>query len=210
MARNSNDPYGARPIMQGSGGAYGRTETYSLPVGYAKDVMVGDLVKLNGSATLDGRMPSVQLYEQGDTADILGVVVGFAVDTDQKYEQGSAGHGYFVDTPILTHYKASTASPHYVKVVTDPDVLLKMRVGNGLLVAGDMGSNADLTARTARRGAYPLPGFMVDAATKGASADLPVRLVRFSDEQDNDPTTEYAEVWVRINKHVRRTAKEGV
>jgi len=210
VARNSNDPYGARPVMQGSGGAYARTETFSLPVGYGKDVMPGDFVKFDGSSTLDGRMPTVVLYEQGDADDIAGVVVGFAVDTKQEYEQGSTGHGYFVDNPILTYYAANSAAPHYVKVVTDPDVLLKMRVGNGLIVPGDIGLNADVTARTPRKGAYPIPGFMVDAATKGTSADLPLKLVRFSDETENDPTHEFAEIWVTINKHARRAAKEGV
>jgi hypothetical protein len=208
MVANINDKYGVRPVVQNGGGEYARMETFALPVGYAKDVMVGDLVKKTGNAAQGGKVPMVAVWEQGDAEEIVGVVSGF--DVDQQGADNS--QGLFVDAPSLKHYvkNSNTAGQYYVLVITDPDVLLTCRIDNGTLVAGDIGLNIGLTARVPRTGAYPQPGFSADAASKAAIKTLPLRIERISAEVGNDPAAAFAEIHCSINLHARRAAKAGV
>ena len=208
MVMNVNEPYGAAPVTHTAGSSNLRADVFSIPRPYVESLVPGDLVKLSGEGHRDGKVAEINLWEQSDPEDILGVLLGFSADYALQDDNGN--HGLFTDSALKKYYPANTDEQWYANVITDPDCLLKMRVTSGAFTPAMVGLNVDVTARAPRLNAYPVPGFGLDMGTAAAAAALPLTIVRASDEIGNVPTDPFAEIFVRINRHARRVAKAGI
>lgn len=182
---NTSRISGFRPVRY-KGGApyYGAANWYTIPSSDGTAVYVGDVVKLAGSASADGSLPTVQLASAGDT--VLGVVVGFAPNRDNLNIGGS--------------YRAALTSRD-VLVCDDPNVLFEVEVSNGTPAAADVGLNFNHATgspdtATARSGAY------ADMGTKAATSTLTFTFYAFVARLDNEVGAS-AKILAYINKHQR-------
>lgn len=163
---------------------------YFIPSTDGTAVFVGDLVKLEGTGdtvAAGGLGKGVRSVIQAAAGNaVVGVVVGFKVDPLN------------LNTP---QYRAANTG-RYVLVADDPEALFEVQedaVGGALAVA-DVGLNADFIVGAGST-ATGASGMQLDTDTKLASATLPLKIMEFSQRQDNEPGQANAKVIVKLNNH---------
>lgn len=185
---NTNTPVGLKPLREaGSGVHNGGLNMYYHPASDATALYIGDPVVKSGSADAAGVPGCVRAAAAGP---ITGVVQGFVPDGVTN----TAGYG-----------AASTA--FYVLVDDDPDAIFEIQDNTGI-AAADVGLNASMTL--AAGNAYSKrSGVTLDAATKAATATLPLKIVGLSLRPGNDFGA-YNKLLVKINNHTEANASAGV
>ena len=188
---NANSPFGLIPKMYANGSPWtGKFNWYSIPVGNATALFIGDAVKLASSATADGKYPDIVKADDGDATFLVGVVIGFATNPEL---------GFDIDVPARKHCPVSTAM--YAAVVDDPDVIFEIQEDSAgaATVVTSIGENADIVYATGST-TTGVSGTMLDSSDhKTATAQL--RILRLVDRPDN-ALGNYAKWLVKINEHV--------
>jgi hypothetical protein len=185
---------GFRPVKMITGAPYnGAANLYFVAAANSDVIMIGDVVKFEGSSRDPSGAPTVARHAGGATEAALGVVV------DIIY----TGVGDVANVPPVTSldvpiYRAASTN-RYLKVVDDPNVVFRAQA-NGAVVVGDVGQNAeiDVTAGSTTSGSS---GMSVDIANKGTTATLPLKIVGFPNDPNNVVGDTYFDVYVTINNH---------
>lgn len=183
---NTSRVTGFRPVSHLNGSPYtGQVRKYAFLAADGTAAAVGDLVKLSGTASVDG-YPSIAQAAAGNTC--VGVIVGFAADPTN------------LNLPANVYRTASTLR---IALVADaPDLVMEAQedaVGGALAIT-NIGQNVDfiVAAPSSTTGAS---GMQVDSSTAATTSTLPLRLVGFADRSDNEIGSANAKVLVAFNVH---------
>lgn len=195
---------GLRPHSYANGAKFnGAVTEYFIPSTNAVNTFIGDVVVADstGDTAAAGGLgkgvrsvvPQTAASGAGDVR-YVGVIVGFKVDP----------------TNLNTQYRAASTG-RYVLVADDPAIIFEVQedaVGGALAVA-DVGLNADIIV-AAGNTTTGTSGLQLDTSTKAVTATLPLRIVGFSQRQDNEPGVANAKVLVKINTHASDSTVAGV
>ena len=190
---NVNSPFGLRPVGYFNGSPWnGKANWYYIPVGNASSIFIGDLVTMDGTATADGKYPTIKRTAAADIT-IVGVVIGFAKTPEL---------GFDIDVPTRNYCPLSTAM--YALVVDDPNVIFEVQEDSvaGSIPVTAVGNNADIVA-TAGSTTTGLSGMVLDSSDVVTTAQQ-LRILRLADRPDN-ALGNYAKWLVMINEHIYRT-----
>ena len=185
---------GFTPVKHLNGSPYnGAANLYFLAAANADVVMVGDVVKIEGSSRDPSGAPTVARHAGGATEAAVGVVTAILF----------SGVGDVQNVPPVTdldvpiYRRASTN--RYVLVADDPTIVFEAQTTAALLAA-DVGLNAevDVTAGSTTSGAS---GMAIDMAAKATTATLPLKIVGFPNRPDNQLSDTYTRAYVVINNH---------
>lgn len=195
---NTSRVRGARPVKHLTGAPYnGQANKYSALSSDSSVIMVGDFVQLDSTDSANtGVYPAVKRLAAGDStaANIIGAVVGMSIDPTN------------LNTP---QYRA--ASTARVLFVSDaPDIVYEIQedaVG-GALATTSIGLNAaiDLTAGSTTTGSS---GMQLDTSTAATTSALPLKIVGFTDSEDNEAGSANAKVLVTVNNSLYRGGQVG-
>ena len=185
---------GFKPVKSINGSPYtGQANVYFVPSSDSTVIMVGDLVKLLGSARDATGVPTVTRAAASDP--VVGVVVGILF----------SGVGDVQNVPPVTdlntpvYRRASTE--RYLLVADDPNLILEGQLSAaGSYTAADMSLNTNFRA-TAGSTTSGASGFDVDISTKATTATLPLKLVGVPNRPDNNVGDSFLNVYVLINNH---------
>ncbi len=171
---NSDIPSGFKPVKHLLGGSWsGKANVYYIPATDSTAMFVGDAVKSAGSASTDGKYPTVAQAAAGDI--IRGVIIGFGEDPHVMIKP---------DSPHAKYRLASTAM--YCLVVDDPYVIFEIQEDSagGSIAITAVGNSADIVVgsgnTTTGKSAMEL-----DSSDVGAKA-AQCRLLRIVDREDNE------------------------
>jgi hypothetical protein len=176
---NTSRINGFRVIGGTAGSPYtGKTRLFYV-ASAADEILVGDIVKLSGSADADG-VPGADLCGASDVP--VGVVVGVLnskLDPSGKMTTGSVN----LDLPTIAQIAASGSG--YLLVNVDPNVEMEVEVSNGQFAVTDIGLNASHAngARTASTTTSPA---YIDGGTEAVTSTLNFNLRGFVRRPDNE------------------------
>jgi len=190
---NQDSPSGLKPVKHLNGNPWnGVANMYSIPVGNAAAIFIGDAVVSEGSADATGKYPSIAGYVSGG-GNLRGVVIGFS---DQPFMA--------FDTSDLDRKYCPATTAMYALVVDDPDVIFEIQENNagGDLAATEVGGNADI-AVTAGNTASGISGMELDSSGTGTGT-AQLRILAVVNRDDNALGTN-CKFLVRINEHELRS-----
>ncbi len=153
---------------------------YWVPATDATAIFVGDLVKLASGTDSTGRR-SVTKASVGDA------IIGSVVNVDYN----------MVNLNSPQYRPASTGM--YVYVADDPETIYEVEV-YGTVAQTLAGLNANFHDAGGNT-STGMSGEAVDASTAATTATLQVKILDFVQAVDNDSTSSYAKVFVKINNH---------
>jgi len=159
----------------------------------ADEILVGDIVKLGGSADTNGN-PTADLAGASDVP--VGVVVAILhskFDPAGKMTTGSTA----LDLPAAAQIAVSGAG--YILVNDSPDVILEGETSNGTPAAVDVGLNVS-HANAARTAATITSPATIDIGTKNTTSTLNFQLLGFVQRVGNEIGAS-AKMLVRFNVH---------
>ena len=159
----------------------------------ADEILVGDIVKLGGSADTNGN-PTADLAGASDVP--VGVVVAILhskFDPAGKMTTGSTA----LDLPAAAQIAVSGAG--YILVNDSPDVILEGETSNGTPAAVDVGLNVS-HANAARTNATLTSPATIDIGTKNTTSTLNFQLLGFVQRVGNEIGAS-AKMLVRFNVH---------
>jgi len=189
---------GFRPVKHLTGAPYnGQLNRYVVPAAETGAINVGDFVVLSDGAALGG-YPAVERSTVTTSGALVGVVVGFDIDTSN------------LNLPNIR--LASTAR---IALVADaPDLLFAAPqdgVG-GVIAAASVGLNVAIVVGTAATTAPGASTMTVDSSTVATTNTLPLKLMGIIDSPDQDitSTSRLSEVLVMINTHQYAPSIAGV
>jgi hypothetical protein len=187
---NTDSPFGLIPRMYRNGSPWnGKYNIYYIPVGNTPAIFKGDLVKLAGSASADGKYPDIVQAAATDTTNV-GVVIGFGTNPNLMFD---------IDNLTRNYCPASTEM--YAAVVDDPDVIYEIQedsVGGAIAVTA-VGNNADVVVGSGSTTTGQSAMELDSSDVKTATAQL--RILRLADRPDNVLGTN-AKWLVMINESV--------
>lgn len=178
---------GLRPVKHINGSPWnGQTNRYWIAAADGTATFVGDIVKLSGTADVDGTA-SVNQGTAGGTP--VGVIVGMEPnpsDLTQNYRPASQN---------ITNQNAG----RWVSVCDAPDVIFEVQ-SNGTTSAVDVGLNGSpvVGAGSTTTGQS---GMQWDDSTKNTTSTLILQLVGFVPRPDNEIGVASAKLLVRFNVH---------
>lgn len=164
----------------------GKVNKYWLPAGDGTATFVGDIVKLDGTADLDG-YPSVIQAAAGNTP--VGVIVWMEpnpLDLSQNYRPASQN-------------LANQNSGRWVYVCDDPGVIMEVQ-GSGTATITSIGSNVDMVVGAGST-TTGQSGMQIDFTTDANTSTLVFRIMGSVKRPDNDPTIANAKWLVGFNVH---------
>lgn len=175
---------GFRPVRYLNGSPWtGAATRYKTQASDATAIFMGDAVKLDGGSDGNG----VRTVTQATAgAAVVGVVVGMVVEPTQ------------INSP--QYRLASTART--LMVVDDPNVLFEVQedaVG-GALASNSVGLNASLIVGSGST-TTGQSGMQLDTSTAATTATLELKIIEFSQREDNEVASANAKVIVKINNH---------
>jgi len=191
---NQDSPSGLKPVKHLNGNPWnGVANMYSIPVGNAAAIFIGDAVVSEGSADATGKYPSIAGYVSGG-GNLRGVVIGFS---DQPFMA--------FDTSDLDRKYCPATTAMYALVVDDPDVIFEIQEDNdsGGLAATEVGGNADI-AVTAGNTASGISGMELDSSGVSTTAEAQLRIMGVVNREDNE-LGDYCKWLVKINEHELRS-----
>ena len=184
---------GFKPVKMINSAAYnGQSNMYFVPSSDSTVIMVGDLVKLLGSARSPTGVPTVTRAVASDA--VVGVVVGITFE----------GMGDTANVPPVTdlntpmYRRAST--DRYLMVCDDPMVVFEVQASANTIAVTDVGNNANFRA-TAGSTTSGSSGFDLDVSTILTTATLPLKIVGFPYREDNAIGDAFVSVYVKLNNH---------
>jgi hypothetical protein len=184
---------GFRVVKHLNGSAYTGQDNLYYVASAADEILVGDIVKLGGSADANG-IPSADLAGASDVP--VGVVVAILhskFDPVGKLNSGSTA----LDLPAAAQIAASGAG--YILVNDSPDIMLEAETSNGTPAAVDIGQNVS-HANAARTASTTTSPATIDMGTKNSTSTLNFQLLGFSQRVGNEIGAS-AKMIVRFNVH---------
>ena len=178
---NPTGAFGFRAIGRNGGPYNGPLQRCFLSsTATTTDVFVGDVVKLDGSASTSGYATVVVVAATTDVP--YGVVSGFEANPSDLENQYS---------------KKATVGGRYAKVVLCDEAVFLVK-NNGVMTATDVGGNTDY-ALTAGSTVTGYSGFVLEAGNVTTTAGDVLQIQGFEDAPDNDLTLTNARVIVKFN-----------
>ena len=191
---NQDAPFGFRAVrMSGSGPSSNGQTQYLIANGYDTAIFQGDPVEMVAGGTLN--------VANGAADVMVGVFngVNYVDVTSRK--------------PIWSNYHAASKSSFdgIIKafVQDDPDQLFEVQV-TGAFTNADIGATANLlyTAGSTHSGTSKVE---VNSATIGTGANTAVKIVGLSGDPENqDTTSNNANIVVKLNKHLYNANTAGI
>lgn len=171
---------GFRPVKYTTGSPYmGQVNMYQVDATDATALGVGDMVKLDGTASAAGIRGVTRATL---SAPVVGAIVGFVVDPTS------------LNTP---QYRAATTL-RYALVADSPDLLFEAQA-NATVTAALLGNNCELTIAAAST-VTGLSAMQVDISVTGTTNTSALKLIEIVQSPDNAIGT-FNKVLVKINNH---------
>jgi len=194
---NTSRPKGFTVAKQGNGAPYNGRATLYYVSSASDEILVGDVVKLGGSADANG-IPTVDLC--GATDVPVGVVVGVhhsKFDPMGKMTTGSTA----LDLPAVAQVAAGGAA--YIMVADDPTLIFEVETSNGTPAVANVGLNVSHAngSRTASTVTSPAT---LDVGTVATTSTLNFNLLGFVLRPDNEIGAS-AKVYVTFNRHQKKS-----
>ena len=191
---NQDAPFGFRAVrMSGSAPSSNGQTQYLIANGYDTAIFQGDPVEIVAGGSLN--------VANGAADVMVGVLNGveFKDTTTQK--------------PTFRNFHAAdtTAFDGIIKafVIDDPDQLFEIQV-SGAFTNADIGATANLTY-TAGSTINGISKVEVNSGAIGTGADSAVKIVSLSgDPENNDTSSNNANIIVKINKHLYSANTAGI
>jgi hypothetical protein len=184
---------GFKPVKHLNGSAYNGQANIYYVASAADEILVGDVVKLGGTADANG-IPTADLCGASDVP--IGIVVGLVnakLDPAGKMSTGSIT----LDLPAAAQIAASGAG--YILVADAPDLVMEAETSNGTPAATDVGLNVS-HANGARTAATVVSPAYIDFGTEATTSTLNFNLLGFVQRTGNEIGAS-AKVLVRFNVH---------
>jgi len=191
---NQDAPFGFRAVrMQGSGPSSNGQTQYLIASGYDTAIFQGDPVEVVAGGTLN--------VANGAADVMVGVLngVNYVDNTSRK--------------PVWANFHAAGTVSYdgIIKafVQDDPDQLFEIQV-SGAFTNADIGATANLTyaAGSTHSGTSKVE---VNSGAIGTGADSAVKIVSLSGDPENqDTTSNNANIIVKINKHLYSANTAGI
>lgn len=151
---------------QSQGDPTGKVFSYDVAAGHATLLAPGDVVRISGTASADGK-------PQADAATATQSVTGVLTAVDPAFS-GEA----LSDTGL----PATTAGS--IKVNVDDQALYQVDVSNGPLVVANVGLNADIVATAATKtGGLSVSNMTLNATGVLSTVTLPFRIVALLEDE---------------------------
>lgn len=184
---------GFRPVKHLNGSPYNGQANLYYVSSASDEILVGDPVKLAGSADAYGN-PSVDLSGTTDVA--CGIVVGIMPSKFDPRGNMTTG-AQSLDLPGSAQIAVSGSG--YVMVADSPDIVFEVETSNGDVAAANIGLNVTpaLGARSATTITSPAT---VDMGTEATTSTLMFKLLGLSQKVNNSIATS-AKVLVMFNAH---------
>ena len=184
---------GFRPVKHISGAPYNGQANLYYVASAADEILVGDVVKLGGSADANG-IATADLCGASDVP--VGICVGIMHSKFDPVGKLTTGSTAF-DLPGATQIAASGAG--YILVADDPGIVCDVEAANGTpavehIVLNASHANGARTASTINSPAY------IDMGTEATTSTLNFRLLGFSRRVDNEVGAS-AKMLVGFNVH---------
>jgi len=190
---NTSRINGFRPIKHKSGAPYNGQATLYYVSSATDEILVGDVVKLGGTADANG-VPSVDICGASDVP--VGIVVGLK---HSKFDAtgGMTTGSVSLDLPAVAQIAASGSG--YVLVADDPEIECEVEVSNGSFAVTDIGLNAS-HANGSRTAATVTSPAYIDGGTEATTSTLNFNLRAFVRRPDNEVGAS-AKLVVGFNRH---------
>lgn len=181
---------GFRPIKHQSGSPWnGKVSRYWMPASDATATFVGDLVKLSGTADVDGTASVIQAAA-GNTC--VGPIVWMEPNPD------SLSQNYRTASQNLAAQNAG----RWVYVADDADLVMEAQedaVGGALAIT-NVGQNVEFVV-AAGSTTTGQSGMQVDSSTANTTSTLTLRILGFVARPDNEVGVANAKMLVAFNVH---------
>ena len=180
---------GFTPVRHLFGSPYmGQVTMYGVDATDATILAVGDMVKLDGNATTEGRRCVTRATV---SAAVLGPVVGFVIDP----------------TNLNTPQTRAALTARYVFVADDPNLVFECQA-NATCTASIVGLNCDLTIAAASTitGASAM---QADISTTNTTATIVLKIIEVVQRADNAIGTSNR-LLVMINNHQLKASTGSV
>ena len=181
---NVDTPFGLRPVRLLNGSPYnGATMLFSTAAGDSTAIMIGDPVKMSGTAQVINGVTYTDVARAATGDVIVGVVTSVIADTRDS----------------LNYRAASTA--RVVAVATDPSLLFEIQEVSGgtALTTAAIGLNCDFVV-AAGSTVTGLSGVELNNATEATTNTLDLKLLGIVNRADVE-AGEHAKWLVKINRH---------
>lgn len=190
---NTSRINGFRPVKHTNGSPYNGQANIYYVASATDEILVGDPVKLAGSADANG-IASVDIAGASDVC--VGIVVGIMHSKFDPVGKMTTG-ALALDLPGAAQIAVSGAG--YVLVADSPDIVCEVETSNGTPAVENIGLNAShaLGARTAATVTSPAT---IDMGTEAATSTLNFRLLGFSQKVGNEVGAS-AKMLVGFNVH---------
>lgn len=170
---------GFRPVKHTNGSPYNGQSNMYYVSSAADEILVGDIVKLAGSADVNG-IASADLCGAADVP--VGVVVGIVnpkLDPTGKMSTGS------ITLDLPTQAQIALGASGYVLVCDAPDVVMEAEANNGTPVVTDIGLNISHANGSRTTATYTSPAYL-DFGTEATTSTLNFRLIGFVQRVNNE------------------------
>lgn len=176
---NTSKINGFRPVKHVSGAPYNGQSNLYYVASAADEILVGDVVKLSGSADAYGN-PGADLC--GATDVPVGVVVGVL---HSKFDPvgGMTTGSVSLDLPAQAQIAASGAG--YILVADSPDLLLEAEAANGTPAITDIGLNISHANGSRTSATVTSPAYL-DFGTEATTSTLNFNLRAFVQSPKNE------------------------
>lgn len=174
---NLDRPAGFTPVKHLSGAPWnGKANIYYIPSTDDTDTFIGDAVTLQGSATDDGKYPTVAQTAAGDTT-VVGVIIGFGTNPEVM-----GNH----DSPNTVYRAGGTAM--YCLVVDDPFVIFEIQedsASDSYIAAASIGLNTNIVVGSGST-TTGKSGMELDSSDVSTDTAGQCKLLRIVNRPDNE------------------------
>lgn len=205
---NTNAPRGFSPVSNNAGNPWNEQATlYYIPSSDTNAYYIGDAVKSAAGADANGVSQVAKITSGNEaTTAIRGIIVGVRVA-----DPGVSLQGKTLDLASLA-VPATKARDYYVYVVDDPAVIFEIQDdGTTFPTSAAACANKNVSYNVAApSGISPLSASTLAASTAATTNTLPLKIMGFVQRVDNDMSSAYRKVLVKINNHELQGGIAGV
>lgn len=190
---NTSRISGFRPVKHLNGSPYNGQANIYYVASAADEILVGDVVKLGGTADANG-IPTADICGASDVP--IGIVVGVM---HSKFDPagGITTGSTALDLPAAAQIAASGAG--YILVADAADIVMEVEASNGTPTAADVGLNASHANGTRTSATVVSPAY-IDFGTEAAGSTLNFQILGLVRRPDNEMGAS-AKLHVRFNRH---------
>lgn len=191
---NTSRINGFRPVKHTNGSPYNGQSNIYYVASATDEILVGDVVKLAGSADAYGN-PTADICGASDVP--VGIVVGIM---HSKFSPvgGLTTGAVSLDLPAQAQIAASGAG--YILVADSPDIVCEVEAANGTPAVENIGLNASHANGSRTAGTTVTSPAYIDMGTEATTNTLNFRLLGFSQKVGNEVGAS-AKMLVGFNVH---------